>query len=83
MEKEIKCVGFPKQILPVILFAIRNTRVNWISETCKMYDNYMSGNFLWMDCEWQLIEQFEIITEIRLKNGSLNSEDLTALVLSS
>lgn len=55
--------------------------VVWIEDTCKLFMELGTGQFMWAGCVWELEEMTEWVTSIRLISGSIDNEDLTAVVL--
>lgn len=83
MAENIRCIGFPRQILPILLFAIMNVNgeIGWDEDSIKTFGNAAVGRFEWLGCCWELKEFVEVIHSIELISGKLDSEELTAAVL--
>ena len=77
---QIRCNGFSRAILPILIRAIKNAQVNWLEDTCKILLNIASGQFVFKDCVWEIIEIDEVVIKITLIEGIPN-QDLTAAVL--
>jgi hypothetical protein len=75
----VNCYGFPKKFLPVIRKAIEEKMVTW--GRASMFAEACCAPFEWAGCKWELHEDSEVVCMIFLKEGTLNSEDLTAAML--
>ncbi len=71
--------NFPKKFLPYIQQAIDNKQVKW--GDVSMWASSCLAQFEWAGCKWSFNESFEVVYQITLLEGKLDSIDLTAAVL--
>lgn len=74
-----RCIDFPRKILPILARAIEKDEIVWINK--EMVGFNIRGDFKWLDCEWHIYENNNTVEYIKLVQGALDSEDLTAAVL--
>jgi len=77
--EHIKCVGFSKNLLPIIFNAVDSEQFHWIGYHALA--DVGVAKFRWFDCEWEITEYMEVVGMIELISGDINNQDLTALVL--
>lgn len=78
-NRYISCIGFDRKYLPVIQQALDGKMVVW--GRSHGFAEAISVEFSFAGCNWQLDEVSEYLTGIRLLEGKLTEEDLTAAIL--
>ena len=76
---KVDCRNFPTKFLPAIKRAMDEKMVTW--GRCSMFADSCGADFEWAGCKWHMEEISEWVVSIRLVEGNLNSEDLTAALL--
>ncbi len=77
----VSCYGFSRNILPVLIRVIDDHSVQWINNTTILIGGVATGRFRFAECIWELEETNETVRSVKLIEGTVNSEDLTAAVL--
>ena len=78
-NRYIRCTGFPQEFLPAIKTALDGKMVVWgrSSGFCEAF----TTSFTFAGCEWEIDELNEYVEGIKLVNGNIDAEALTAAVL--
>jgi hypothetical protein len=76
---KVRCIKFDKRYLPTLRHAIDGKMVRW-GNTSGFAESFLA-EFTWDGCLWELSEFCEIVESIKLIEGKLKEEDLTAAIL--
>jgi len=78
-DSAVKCIGFPRKILPLLGKAVEAGEVEWTEqEMCGFNAN---GTFKWIDCEWKVYENHSRVQTVSLLSGNPYNVHLTIEIL--